>query len=245
MRNIAVANAKGGVAKTTTAVHLGAALAKKDKRVLLVDTDSQGHCGTMLGVDSTDGLAALLLGETDLPNVVIEARENLWLLPGSHALTKANQDIARRDFQPERVLAKALEPAGPKFHFCIFDCAPGWSPLLVNALVAANEVLSPVSMEALAVDGLGSFLKATEPIREATGLEIRHVLPTFYDLRVKKSKQLLKQLEQAFDGRLCQPIRYSVRLSEAPAWRQLVWEYEPGDRAGDDYRALARRMINE
>lgn len=242
MRTIAVAISKGGVGKTTTAVHLAAALAEAGLRVLLVDTDAQGHCATMLGADPSDGLAELLLGETTIDNAVLEVRDNLWLLPGSHALAGAARDIARTDFQPDQVLAKALEPAESRFHVCVVDCPPGWSALLVNALVAADEILAPVSMEALSVDGLGAFTRATAPIREATGLEIRHVLPTFYDRRVKKSGQLLEQLRGAFNGRLCDPIRYSVRISEAPAWHQLVWEYEPSDRAGDDYRALARRM---
>ena len=129
-----------------------------------------------------------------------------------------------------------------RFHAVIADTAPGWSPLLINALVYADEVLAPVSMEALAVDGLTTFLEAVRPIQQATNLDVRWVLPTFYDRRVRKSDELLGQLRGHFADRCCRPIRYSARLSEAPAFGRTIFEHAPDDRGAEDYRQLAQEV---
>lgn len=242
MQKIAVATSKGGTGKSTTAVSLAAALAATGKRVLLLDLDTQGQASVMLGAKKDDGAARLIIGDAPADGVVTQARDNLWLMTGGQMLAQATQHIARQDFQSELVLTQALEPVAGRFHAVIADTAPGWSPLLINALVYADEVLAPVSMEALAVDGLTTFLEAVRPIQQATNLEVRWVLPTFYDRRVRKSDELLGQLRVHFAERCCQPIRYSARLSEAPAFGRTIFEHAPDDRGAEDYAQLAQAV---
>ena len=241
MRKIAIALSKGGVAKTTTAVHLAHCLATEGHKVLLIDTDTQGQCSRLLGVDPAEGLAEILdTGKAD----PVEARENLWFLAGSQRLAEAKRLIARREIRGEAALSEALEHLDG-YDFAILDTAPGWDSLTVNVLFYADEILCPVSMEVLAVDGLAAFIKNVEQIRKYRDVEIRYVLPTFLDRRVKKSQQILEQLQGHFGSRTCSPIRYSVNLSRAPAYGKTAFEYAPEDRGSLDYAKLTGRILQD
>ena len=157
-------------------------------------------------------------------------------------MAQTMQHIARQDFLSEQVLSTVMEPCEGRFHFVILDTAPGWSPLLINGLVYVDQVLDPVSMEALAVDGLTAFLEAIRPTQKSTDLEVKYVLPTFYDRRVRKSDELLHQLREHFVDRLCHPIRYSARLSEPPAFGRTICEHAPKDHGAEDYQQLSRHV---
>lgn len=247
MRRIAVCLSKGGVGKSTTAVNLAFGLARAGRRVLLVDADTQGHCGKLLGVKPEKGLAALLEGTAAPHDLIAQTRENLWLLAGGQALGETKNLIGKKDFGRETALAEALAPYDEHFDFAIIDTSPGWDVLTVNVLFWASEILCPVSLEVLSVDGFLGFLQGIEPIRQyrrkaREPFEIRYVLPTFMDRRVKKSAEILAQLGEHFGGNLCDPIRYSVRLSEAPAFGQTIFEYAPGDRGAVDYGKLIERV---
>ena len=241
MRKIAISLSKGGVGKTTTAVNLSAALAQLDYDVLLVDADTQGHCSKILGVTPEAGLAELLMGDVDYRAAVFQARPHLDLLAGSAKLAQAKRLIAREDMAPERKLEEALRPF--KYDFVIIDTAPSWDVLSANVLVYAEEIICPVSLETLSVSGLSDFLVQVRKVQEHTSLEIRWILPTFMDRRVAQSQEILEQLIQVFGAKVGRPIRYSVRLSEAPAHGQTIFEYAPKDRGAVDFAKLTGEVL--
>lgn len=248
MRKIAVSLSKGGVGKTTTAVNLGAALALAGQRVLLVDTDTQGQCASILGVRPEQGLAAVATGEIALRDALLEARPNLWLLGGGRALAGLKRLIDRKDFGGEQTLsetlgAEILRAAGP-FDFLLLDTSPGWDALTVNALFCVEEVIAPVSLEALTLQGLLEFSESLAAISKyKTPLGLRFVVPTFLDRRVSKSGEILELLQAHYPALICDPIRYNVRLSEAPGHGQTIFEYAPTSTGAHDYSALARTVM--
>ena len=246
MRKIAVALAKGGVGKTTSAVSLASGLALRGKRVLLVDVDTQGQAGRSLGVKVAAGLGELALEEASADDAISSVRQNLWLLSGGRSLSGLKMTINKRGFGGEQTLAEALEPLDGKYEYVILDTAPGWDTLTVNVLFYAQEVLSPVSLEILTLQGLMDFSSHLSAIqRYHPKLRLKYVLPTFFDRRVRKSEEILAQLQAYFGNQLCAPIRYNVRLSEAPGYGQTIYEYAPHSPGAEDYLKLTERVLND
>ena len=246
MRKIAISLSKGGVGKTTTAVNLSAGLARTGYRVLLIDTDTQGQASRALGVASEAGLAELISGEASPAEAIQEVRERLYLLAGGRNLAGLKRTIDRKDFGGENTLAEGLEILDSSYDYAILDTAPGWDSLTVNVLFYVDEILAPVSMEILTVSGLLYFQQSIQAIQKyRPQLEIRYVLPTFMDGRVKKSEEILAQLQSVFHEKLCSPIRYSVRLSEAPGFGQTIYEYAPASSGVEDYQALVERISKD
>ncbi|MCB9139656.1 MAG: ParA family protein [Caldilineaceae bacterium] len=244
MRKIAVALSKGGVGKTTTAVNLAAGLADAGRRVLLVDLDTQDQAARMLGVDPAAGIAELVAGDLPADDALFPAREKLTLLAGGSSLAGLKRIIARKDFGGERTVSDALTPLDDRFDYVVIDTAPGWDTLAINALFYADEILTPVALEVLAVQGLLDFARNVQSIQQYHDrLTLRYVLPTFMDRRVKKSGEILAQLEESFGDRVCAPIRYNVRLSEAPGYGQTIFEYAPRSSGAEDYAALTERIL--
>jgi len=239
LRKIAIANRKGGVGKTTSAVNIAHGLSLAGYRVLLIDTDTQAHCSRILGVKPQYGLAELIDGTCTPSEALIEARERLFLLGGSKKLEGVINDISRRDFRVEYVLTDSLKPYDGKYDYVILDTAPGFNRLGINVLFYADEVMIPVSMEALAIDGLVAFMEEVENIRSHSNIEIRYIVPTFYDRRVKKSEEILEQLKGHFGKKIIHLVNYSVKLSESPGWGKTIYEYASRDRTAKDYARLA------
>jgi chromosome partitioning protein len=245
MRKIAVALSKGGVGKTTTAVNLAAGLAGRGQRVLLVDVDTQGQAARSLGVAPAFGLGELAQAEAAPEQAITRARPNLWLLAGGRSLGGLRMAINRREFGGEQTLREALSPLEGQYDLVILDTAPGWDTLTVNVLFYADEVLAPVSMEVLTLQGLLEFARNLGSIQKYhPELSLRYVLPTFVDRRVRKSEEILEQLAEHFADQLCEPVRYNVRLSEAPGYGQTIFEYAPHSAGALDYNRLAERILN-
>jgi chromosome partitioning protein len=246
VRKIAVALAKGGVGKTTTAVNLAAGLARHGQRVLIIDVDMQGQVSRSLGLQPTAGLGELALGEASKDQAVLPARENLWLLAGGRSLASLKMLIMRKEFAGEQTLADALAQVDGEYDYIILDTPPGWDTLTINALFYANEVLAPVSLEVLTLQGLLDFGHNLAAIqRFHSSLELRYVLPTFYDRRVRKTLEIQEQLALHYAPQLCSPVRYNVRLSEAPGYGQTIYEFAPRSPGAEDYLNLTERIIQD
>lgn len=246
MRKIAVSLSKGGVGKTTTAVNLSAGLAREGFNILLIDTDTQGQASKSFGITPEAGLAELISGEAKPEEALVKVRENLFMLAGGRSLAGLKRSIDRKDFGGEKTLTEGLEAIESQFDYVILDTSPGWDSLTVNVLFYASELLSPVSMEYLTLTGLLDFQQSIEAIQKyREELKIRYILPTFFDKRVKKSEEILHQLQAVYSDRLCSPIRYSVRLSEAPGFGQDIYEYSPATSGAEDYQRLVEKVVKD
>ncbi len=246
MRKIAIALTKGGVGKTTTAVNLAAGLAQAGQRVLLVDVDTQDQAAASLGVKPEAGLAELAGGEIAPDQAVHEARPGLWVLCGGRSLAGLKRIIARQEYGGEQTLAEVMAPFEGRYDFVLLDTAPGWDVLTVNVLFYAGEVLTPVSLEVMTLQGLLEFTKSMAAIRRYhAALALRYVLPTFFDRRVKKSDEIMAQLQAHFGAAMCEPVRYNVRLSEAPGYGQSIFEYAPRSPGAEDYHKLTQRILQD
>lgn len=244
-RILSISLSKGGVGKTTTAVNLAAALAISGRRVLLIDTDTQAQAGKALGLRPETGLADFMLGHASFEEATVAARPNLDLLAGGHRLAGVKQVIAETDMRQEETLASALEPYADQYHYVVLDTSPGWDNLQINVLFFAEEVLTPVNLEVLSLDGLVEFSQRIEDVKRYHDVELRYVLPTALDRRVKQTSEILPQLEAHFGELVCDPIRYNVRLSEAPAHGQHIFEYDPSSNGAQDYMELTRRIVSD
>jgi chromosome partitioning protein len=245
-RRIGVSLSKGGVGKTTTSVNLAAGLALAGKKVLLVDTDTQGQSSFMLGLKAKGGLTELVTEELSPQEAIVEARPNLWVLGGGKSLAGLKRLIDRKDYGGELTIAQALATVEKDYDYVVVDTSPGWDPLTVNVLFYVNELLIPVSLEVMSIQGFGEFLKSIASIQKyRKEVQLKYILPTFRDMRIKKGSEFLEQLEKLYGEKVCSPIRYNVRLSEAPAYGQTIYEFAPGSNGAQDYRDLIRKVTGE
>ena len=240
MRKIAILGLKGGIGKTTTCVSLGAALARRGQRVLLIDTDTQANVTLALGMDSIEKtLVDVLTRTAAAADCVLPARPNLFVLPSSLNLFKAQQrmvlEVAREEMFFE--LFAGLD----SYEYHIIDCAPSASLLTVNAVAYVDEVYVPVSMEMLALAGARQFLIYLRTISRMLGRggSIRLIIPTFFDARRRVSGQVYQALLDDFGDKVTHPIRIDTALSEAPGRGRTIFEYAPRSRGADDYARLA------
>ncbi len=247
MRKITVSLSKGGVGKTTTAVNLSHGLALAGEKVLLIDCDTQGQSATALGVDPEKGLADLFTGHCKPEEALYEARERLWILAGGRDLAGAKREIDRRTFGGEMALSEVMEPFEGKFDFVIVDTAPSLDILSINVLFYCKEILTPVSPDILTLHGVIDFLhQSVMGVQKYhKELVVKYIVPTLYDLRVKKSNEILAQLKEYFPEQLCDPIKYNVRLSEAPGFGQTIFEFDPKSTGARGYRALTEKVMSD
>lgn len=246
MRKIAIINQKGGTAKTTTAVNLAAALAHRDRRVLLIDMDPQGSVATWFDIVPPKSLYHLLLEESTGPqNCVVAVRENLDVLPSTKIAVQAELILTGLPGR-ERVLGRKLAQLSG-YDFVLLDCPPSLNLLNQNAITYAAEAFIPVSMDYLALVGVKQILENLKMVREFLdhAINVSLVIPTFYDARNRKSREILEKLELHFHSKVTDPIRANVRLAEAASHHQTIFEYDPSSHGARDYQNLAERVLSE
>lgn len=241
MRRIAIVNQKGGTGKTTTAGNLGAGLSMREKKVLLIDFDPQGALSIWFDVRFDRGLFDLVSGRSSPDRCIYKLRENLFLLPGDRRLSRIQARL-NTSWWDKVVSQESVEP-GP-FDYVLMDCPPSWSLLSRFAVRAAGEVFLPVSMDYLSMIGIRQVIEGVEDIVDEEGVapDIELVVPTLYDRRHKKSREILKVLRWHFGQRVTDPIRVNVSLSEAISYHQSIFEYAPESHGASDYDKLIRRV---
>jgi chromosome partitioning protein len=251
MKIIAVANQKGGVGKTTTAINLGAALAEQGQRILLVDLDPQANATSGLGMQELeiDSLYDSLLGGSAVTSKILPTRlPNLFLIPADLDLAGAEVEIARMSDHLTRLKnALSILRADSTFDFVLLDCPPSLGILMTNALAAADEILTPIQCEYFALEGLVKIVRVVEQIRNSGAndqVAIGGIIMTMFDSRTNLSPQVVAEVRKHFGEKVYRTvIPRTVRLSEAPSFGQTILEYDSNGTGAQAYRALAREFL--
>jgi len=249
-RILAVTNQKGGVGKTTTAINLGAALARLDKRVLIVDLDPQGNASTGLGIVPSDRMLTtydLLVDDASLRNVVLPTQfEGLFIAPATTDLSSTDVDLVDHENRV-RLLRDALRNATDlKFDIILIDCPPSLSLLTVNALVAADAALVPLQTEFFALEGLSQLLLTVRQVRESANPDLRvdGVVLTMFDQRNNLCRQVEEDARETLGDLVYRTrIPRNVRVSEAPSYALPVIDYDPASRGSEAYLELAQEFL--
>lgn len=249
-RTIAIANQKGGVGKTTTAINLSACLAEAGQRVLTIDFDPQGNATTGLGLEKEqieDTVYELLLGDCTLEGCLMrDVQENLDVLPSDSNLAGAEIELLDVE-NKESVLNGYLETIRDQYDFIIIDCPPSLSLLTINALVAADTVLVPIQCEYYALEGLSQVLRTIGLVRKKMNpsLELEGVVFTMYDARTNLSLQVVENVKQNLNERIYKTIiPRNVRLAEAPSHGMPINLYDSRSTGAESYRLLAAEVIS-
>jgi chromosome partitioning protein len=247
-RVMAIANQKGGVGKTTTAVNLGASLASLDYRVLVVDLDPQGNASTGLGLNPRNMATSMydvILHDLPLEDCTEPSSvRNLFVAPASLDLAGAEIELVPA-FSRELRLKRAIDEVLDDYDFVLIDCPPSLGLLTVNGLAAASEVVVPIQCEYYALEGLGQLLRNVALVQKNLNpkLEVTALVCVMYDARTKLSDQVVQEVRSHFGDKVCRSvIPRTVRLSEAPSYGQPIITFDPTSRGAIAYRELAREV---
>ncbi len=244
---IAILNQKGGVGKTTTAINLGAYLAKRGRSVLIVDLDPQGNATSGLGIDKQQldsTMYDVLFGKADLAATSNDTSvAGLRVVPTNQTLAAAEVDLAneeQREFKLKKALTKAV------YDYILIDCPPALGLLTINALTAATDVLIPVQAEYYALEGLGQLLSVFQRVQQSglnPGLQLMGVVVTMHDGRTALSEQVVSELKKHFGAKLFNTIiPRNVRLAEAPSHGKSIMEHDKWSKGARAYKQLAKEV---
>jgi len=230
----ALANQKGGVGKTTTAVTLASGFAQNKKKTLLIDLDPQGHVAFSFGLDKIPGLYRWVVMEEPINSVTVKVREYLDILPGDKRTEKVKRHITLMDFR-ESVLAEQLRKS--KYDVILLDMAPSLDVLHINGLFASDWVIIPTRMDAMAVDGVKEILLTMGEITQrGHSFSGYSILPTFFDRTTRETMTQFQEIVRAFGDRVLPPVPQDTKVREASAFGQTLWEYTNNSPAMTGYQ---------
>lgn len=246
---ISVANQKGGVGKTTTTVNLSTILAKKGKKVLLIDADPQGNATSGLGIEKEVELSIydVLVNETPIQDACKSTSiKNLYVCPSNISLAGAEVELVSMMSREQRLKEK-LDEVKEKYDYILIDCPPSLGLITLNAFTASNSVLIPVQCEYFALEGLGQLLNTVNLVKKHLNkeLEIEGALLTMYDIRTNLSNQVVKEVKKYFGDKVYKTvIPRNVRLSEAPSFGLPITIYDPRSKGAKSYTKFAKEFLN-
>ena len=245
---ISIANQKGGVGKTTTAVTLSATLAKKGKKILLIDADPQGNASSGLGIDKEveESVYNLLIEDIDINEIIKDTQiKNLKICPSNINLAGAEVELVSMMSREQRLKEK-LDSIKNEYDYIFIDCPPSLGLITLNAFTASNSVLIPVQCEYYALEGLGQLINTVNLVKRHLNknLEIESALLTMYDIRTNLSNQVVKEVNRYFENKVYKTIiPRNVKLSEAPSYGMPITLYDPKSKGAKYYEKLAKEFL--
>jgi len=247
MKVISIVNQKGGTGKTTTVVNLGAVLAQKGKKILLIDLDPQGNLSYSLGVnDYKFTIGDVMMGDASVKQSIIKVEnEGLDIIPSSIDL--ANIEISLAQIEDRELQLKESLTGLAKYDYVLIDCPPSFSLLAVNALTMSNNVLIPMQMTALSLQGLELIYDTIDKVKKSLNpkLNILGILPVMIDKRRKLSNEVKNYIEENFDIRLFESgIRNNVKAAEAPSFGSSIINYAPNSNSAKDYQTFGKEFLS-
>lgn len=245
---VSIANQKGGVGKTTTSINLGTILAKKGKKVLMIDADPQGNASSGVGVDKEveESVYDILIGDTEIKDVVIKTNiKNLYVCPSNINLAGAEVELVSVMSREYRLKEK-LDEVKDEYDYIIIDCPPSLGLITLNAFTASDSVLIPVQCEYYALEGLGQLINTINLVKKHLNknIDIEGALLTMYDARTNLSNQVVKEVKKYFNDKVYKNvIPRNVKLSEAPSYGMPISIYDPRSKGAKSYEKFVKEFM--